>query len=206
MANLWKAWKAKNPAFHPSHTLWKSLRDYHIPTASAGIFQGARARETECKALDFKGVVRMARHCHPWHGGSKGHHGQSDDAAPCQTRYHGNLHARELWEGARCSARVHEATAADEARLGVNPMKSSNHRVGHRVGNLVSRTTTDFQMVESSEDKDGGRYRIRTYYFHRVKVARCRNQRVTGNARERSGMLRSIFFKNLRTRARKLDP
>jgi hypothetical protein len=32
------------------------------------------------------------------------------------------------------------------------------------------------------------------------------NQRVTGSARERSGMLRSIFFKNLRTRARKLDP
>ena len=51
-------------------------------------------------------------------------------------------------------------------------MKSSNHRVGHRVGNLVSRTTTDFQMVESSEDRDGGRYRIRTYDFHRVKVAR----------------------------------
>jgi hypothetical protein len=49
-------------------------------------------------------------------------------------------------------------------------MKSSNHRVGHRVGNLASRTTTDFQMVESSEDKDGGRYRIRTYDFHRVKV------------------------------------
>ena len=49
---VWKGWKAKNPAFHPSHTLWKSLRDYHIPTAStAGIFQGARARETECKGL-----------------------------------------------------------------------------------------------------------------------------------------------------------
>jgi len=49
------------------------------------------------RPLDIKGVVRMARHCHPWHGGSKGHHGQSDDAAPCQTRYHGNLYARELW-------------------------------------------------------------------------------------------------------------
>jgi hypothetical protein len=44
-------------------------------------------------------------------------------------------------------------------------------RVGHRAGNLVSRTTTDLQMVESSEDNDGGRYRIRTYDFHRVKVA-----------------------------------
>jgi hypothetical protein len=40
----WKAWKAKKPAFHPSHTPWKSLRDYHIPTASAaGIFQSTRA-------------------------------------------------------------------------------------------------------------------------------------------------------------------
>jgi ketosteroid isomerase-like protein len=35
---------------------------------------------------------------------------------------------------------------------------------------LASRTTTHFQMVESSEDKDGGRYRIRTYDFHRVKA------------------------------------
>ena len=50
-------------------------------------------------------------------------------------------------------------------------MKSSNHRVGHRAGNLASGTTTHFQMVESSEDKDGGRYRIRTYDFHRVKMA-----------------------------------
>src|SRR5271156_3827888 len=31
---VWKAWKAMKPASHPSHTLWKSLRDYHIPTAS----------------------------------------------------------------------------------------------------------------------------------------------------------------------------
>jgi hypothetical protein len=90
----------------------------------------------------------------------QGHHGQSDNAAPCQTRYHGDLHARELWEGVGRSARVHGTTAADEARLGVNPMKSSSHRVGHRAGNLASRTTTQLQMVESSEDKDGGRYRI----------------------------------------------
>jgi hypothetical protein len=41
---VWKAWKAKKPAFHPSHTPWKSLQDYHISTAlTAGIFQGARA-------------------------------------------------------------------------------------------------------------------------------------------------------------------
>jgi hypothetical protein len=31
---MWKGWKAMMPASHPSHTLWKSLRDYHIPTAS----------------------------------------------------------------------------------------------------------------------------------------------------------------------------
>jgi hypothetical protein len=153
---VWKAWKAKNPAFQPSHTLWKSLRDYTFPWPRLLAFFKAQEQEIpNARPLDFKGVVRMARHCRLWNGGSKGHHGQSDDAAPCQTRYRGNLHARELWEGAGCSARVHEATAADEARLGVNPMKSSNHRVGHRVGNLVSRTTTDFQMVESS-----GRSRI----------------------------------------------
>jgi hypothetical protein len=27
-AGVWKAWKAKKPAFHPSHTPWKSLRDF----------------------------------------------------------------------------------------------------------------------------------------------------------------------------------
>jgi hypothetical protein len=31
---VWKAWKAMKPASHPSHTLWKSLRDSNIPTAS----------------------------------------------------------------------------------------------------------------------------------------------------------------------------
>ena len=102
-------------------------------------FKVQEQERPNARPLDFKGVVRMARHCHPWHNGSKGHHGQSDDAAPCQTRYHGDLHARELWEGAGCSARVHEATAADEARLGVSPMTSSNDRFGHRVGNLASR-------------------------------------------------------------------
>jgi hypothetical protein len=48
-------------------------------------------------------------------------------------------------------------------------MKSENYD-GLGSGNLVSGTTTDFQMVESSEDKDGGRYRVRTYDFHRVKT------------------------------------
>ena len=32
---MWKAWKAKKPAFHPSQTPWKSLRDSHIATATA---------------------------------------------------------------------------------------------------------------------------------------------------------------------------
>lgn len=32
---VWKAWRAMKLASHPSHTLWKSPRDYHIPTASA---------------------------------------------------------------------------------------------------------------------------------------------------------------------------
>ena len=31
------------------------------------------------------------------------------------------------------------------------PSLLSNHRVGHRAGNLASRTTTYFQMVESSK-------------------------------------------------------
>ena len=47
-------------------------------------------------------------------------------------------------------------------------MKSSGW---HRAGNLVSRTTSHSQVAASSEDKDGGRYRIRTYDFHRVKMA-----------------------------------
>ena len=108
----------------------------------------------------------------------QGHHGKPDDAAPCQTRYHSDLHSRELWEGLGRLARVHGATAADEAHLGVNPMKSSfNHRVGHRAGNSSSRTTTHFQLVETSEDNDGGRYRIRTYDFHRVKESRAEKSR-----------------------------
>ena len=32
MTEVWKAWKAMKPAFHPSHTPWKSLRDSHIPS------------------------------------------------------------------------------------------------------------------------------------------------------------------------------
>ena len=58
-------------------------------------------------------------------------------------------------------------------------MKSANHRVGHRSGNLPSRTTTQSQVVESSEGKDGGRYRIRTYDFHRVKLTANGKQRTS---------------------------
>jgi hypothetical protein len=47
----------------------------------------------------------------------------------------------------------HGTTAADEAGLKVNLMKSSIHGVGHRARNLVSGTTIAFQMVESSEDR-----------------------------------------------------
>ena len=61
----------------------------------------------------------------------------------------------------------------------------------HGAENLASRTTTHFQMVESSEDKDGGRYRIRTCDFHRVKVVRyfvIRELRgALGSAQECSG-------------------
>src|SRR5271163_65158 len=39
----WKAWKAMKPASHPSHTLWKSLRDSHIPTASTTGYMSFRA-------------------------------------------------------------------------------------------------------------------------------------------------------------------
>src|SRR5271155_893657 len=40
---VWKAWKAMKPASHPSHTLWKSLRDSHIPTASTTGYMSSRA-------------------------------------------------------------------------------------------------------------------------------------------------------------------
>ena len=119
-------------------------------------------------------------------GDDQGHHGQSDDAAPCQTRYHGDLHAREFWEGVGSSVRVHGATAADEVRLGVNPMKSSNHRVGK-----IWQAEQPSACKWFNHIKDGGRYRIRTYDFHRVKVARrfvIRELRGTlGSAQECSG-------------------
>jgi len=39
----WKAWKAMKPASHPSHTLWKSLQDSHIPTASTTGYMSSSA-------------------------------------------------------------------------------------------------------------------------------------------------------------------
>jgi hypothetical protein len=43
---MWKVWKAKKPAFHPSHILWKSLWDSHIPTAStAGMYLKSTIKE-----------------------------------------------------------------------------------------------------------------------------------------------------------------
>ncbi len=41
----------------------------------------------------------------------------------------------------------------------------------HRVGKLLGRTTSHTQVAASLEVKYGGRYRIRTYDFHRVKMA-----------------------------------
>src|SRR5271163_3622585 len=43
---VWKAWKAMMPASHPSHTLWKSLRDSHTPTASTTGYMSFRAHST----------------------------------------------------------------------------------------------------------------------------------------------------------------
>ena len=43
---VWKAWKAMKPASHPSHTLWKSLQDSHIPTASTTGYMSSRAPAT----------------------------------------------------------------------------------------------------------------------------------------------------------------
>src|ERR1700761_2813033 len=40
---VWKAWKAMKPASHPSHTLWKSLQDSHIPTTSTTGYMSSRA-------------------------------------------------------------------------------------------------------------------------------------------------------------------
>ena len=47
-------------------------------------------------------------------------------------------------------------------------MKSSGR---HRAGNVESKRSSHTQVTASSEVKIGGRYRIRTYDFHRVKMA-----------------------------------
>ena len=41
----------------------------------------------------------------------------------------------------------------------------------HRAEVARTKTTSHVQVAASSEVKDGGRYRIRTYDFHRVKMA-----------------------------------
>lgn len=61
-----------------------------------------------------------------------------------------------------------EAVAADEACFGVNPMSSSG---GHRAELGRSKTASHTQVAVRYEDVNGGRYRIRTYDFHRVKMA-----------------------------------
>ncbi len=54
------------PASHPSHTLWKSLRDSHIPTASATgdicLLVPAQLKRRYCKGLvtDVSGPQRNA--------------------------------------------------------------------------------------------------------------------------------------------------
>src|SRR5882724_4224470 len=35
----WKAWKAIEPVSHPSHSLGKSLRDYHVTSTATGLDQ-----------------------------------------------------------------------------------------------------------------------------------------------------------------------
>src|SRR6202042_235560 len=53
---VWKAWKAMKPASHPSRTLWKSLRDSHIPTASTTGFMSSHA-PFNSKSRHRKGLV-----------------------------------------------------------------------------------------------------------------------------------------------------
>jgi hypothetical protein len=74
-------------------------------------------------------------------------------------------------------------------------MKPS-HRVGHRAGNLVCGTTTHLQMVESSEDKDGGRYGIRTYDFHPVNLwlSDFSTTQTAGTAQIRGSRCRTASF------------
>jgi hypothetical protein len=54
------------------------------------------------------------------------------------------IYTRELWGGVGRSECVHAATAADEARFGINSMIPSGW---HRAENLASRTTSHFQML-----------------------------------------------------------
>jgi hypothetical protein len=62
---VWKAWKAMMPAFHPSHTLWKSLWDFHISTASTTGYMSSYAlkpnhRHRKGLVTDVSGPQRNA--------------------------------------------------------------------------------------------------------------------------------------------------
>jgi hypothetical protein len=69
---VWKAWKAKNPAFHPSRSLENPFGITTFPRPRLLAFFKVQEQERpNVRPLEFKGVVRMARHCHPWHGAAK---------------------------------------------------------------------------------------------------------------------------------------
>jgi hypothetical protein len=57
-AGVWKAWKAKKPAFYPSHTPWKSLRDSHITTATTATIMYLKTGEARNQSHShLKGLV-----------------------------------------------------------------------------------------------------------------------------------------------------
>src|SRR5271167_2222363 len=49
--SVWRNWKAMTPASQVLHTLWKSLRDSHIPTASTTGYMSSRAPQLEPSPL-----------------------------------------------------------------------------------------------------------------------------------------------------------
>jgi hypothetical protein len=54
-----------------------------------------------------------------------------------------------------------------------------SHRAGHRAGNSVNKTSSNSQVAVPHEVEAGGRYRIRTYDFHRVKLTVNGKQRTS---------------------------
>jgi hypothetical protein len=62
MTGVWKAWKAMKSAFHPSHTPWKSLRDFahsHGFDDDCYIFKTGKPRRKPASRATFtaRGVV-----------------------------------------------------------------------------------------------------------------------------------------------------